>query len=404
MGDRVVTHVNTFVRPGGGPGGYLYNLRIGLSARPDERIKIVATSHESEVRYHYSSYTPLKVALGKVLPASLVPMVARRKQVRRWTEPLDIGAETRELLARSHVVVFHTVRQGYRYLRETERSNGQRIYIMNHGPTDFSTELMEERASRWGNWENWHRVRAKWAPLELEAYQLADGLIAPCSAALEAYFEFDTGMQKAFRQLPVYELRTGAPQLTAELSKQKLSADLEISADAIVIGFFGRYHAHKGFDLFIDTAKWAAAKGDRRFVFLSAGEGLIRPPRDLPNFIDLGWQDRRVAEYINYADLVLSPNRYNYFDLLILEAMSLGKPVVTSTRGGNGCFDESAAGIVRIQDLSPGAIYDHLWRLSDRENLRKMGMANKATYERVYDLKSFATRHSKFADYVLSDA
>jgi glycosyltransferase involved in cell wall biosynthesis len=275
---------------------------------------------------------------------------------------------------------------------------------MNHGPTDFSTELMEERASRWGNRENWHRVRAKWAPLELEAYQRADGLIAPCSAALEAYFEFDLHMQHTFRQLPVYELPTGAPQLTAELSKQELSADLEISADSVVVGFFGRYHAHKGFDLFIETAKRAAAKGDRRFVFLSAGEGLIRPPKGLPNFVDLGWQDRSVSEYINYADLVLSPNRYNYFDLLILEAMSLGKPVVTSARGGHRCFDESAAGIVRLQDLSPESIYEHLWRLGDRENLRKMGMANRATYERVYGLESFAKRHSAFADYVLSDA
>lgn len=404
MTDQLVAHVFKFVRPGGGPGGYLFNLRTGLSLSPDERIKIVATSHESEVRSHYGSYTPVKMALGKVLSGSLVPRVSQRKQVRRWTKPLNVDAETSRVLKRSQVLVFHTVRQAYQYLTQGSlgRQSGQQIYIMNHGPTDFSTELAEGRAMRWGSREDWYRVRAKWAVLELKTYRLVDGLIAPCRAALEAYFEFDRGMQQEFRQVPVYELRTGAPQLNATLPKEKLAAELGIPADAFVIGFFGRYHTHKGYDLFIEVAKVAVAKGDRRFVFLSAGEGLVQPPKGLGNFMDLGWQSKNLPEYINYVDLVLAPNRYNYFDLMILEAMSLGKAVLTSARGGNTCFDDSAAGVIRIDDLSPEGIYDHLSRLANRSRLRELGRANKAAYERVYNLETFAKRHSAFADYVLA--
>ncbi len=398
-----VTHINQNMRPGGGPAGYLYNLKTGLKDNPDARIKFVATQYESDDRHAYALAASYKKKIARFMPPFVVPLMSLKRQARLWSQPLDISDESLKVVTESDVLVFHNGWQCQQYVNRVGRNHGQKIYVMHHGPTDLSTELAEERIMRWGYAGQWNRARAHWATFELKAFQLADGILAPCKGALEAHFEFDRLMKHVYDNIPVYELATGAPAMQVTRSKEEVLSALGIAAEKRVIGFFGRYHTHKGFDLFCETARLAEARGDRRFVFICAGSGQVDTPVGLSNFMDIGWQKEELPNYMNAADLILIPNRYTYFDLLMLEAMSLGKPLLTSTRGGNKCLRAHTMGVAQLEELSPDSIYQALRKYDDAQTLSEMSLANRNAYERFYDIKAFVKRHIGFADHVLSD-
>jgi len=98
-----------------------------------------------------------------------------------------------------------------------------------------------------------------------------------------------------------------------------------------VVLFAGRYVAHKGYDLFLEAAAAARARGVSA-VFATLGTGPDRRTTD--HVIDLGWSEDPASELRDAAAVVI-PNRIAYYDLLPLEAAALGKPLVLTMVGGD---------------------------------------------------------------------
>ena len=55
-------------------------------------------------------------------------------------------------------------------------------------------------------------------------------------------------------------------------------------------------------------------------------------------WIEVGWTDDPYS-IINASDVFLLPNKETYFDLILLEVLSLGKIVIASKTGGNKYFE-----------------------------------------------------------------
>jgi glycosyltransferase involved in cell wall biosynthesis len=392
--ERVV-HVFYAIRPGGGPSGYLYNLRSGVGA--DHPLVRVVCPTESEDRYFDGSRaTGLKVKIGQLMPRTVAARLFLQRQIWDWNQPLDFEAAVLDAITSARVVVFHNPVLARRYLVNGGRRSGQKVYVMPHGPTDFAAETVQSRIFQYGETAFWQQARIRLAKLELETYQLADGILAPCRQALDGYFDFDPQMQAVLRQVSVYELPSGVAAMQAKRSRSEVLNALGISPDKQIVGYFGRYHPHKGFDYFCEVVKEAARRGDERFMFISAGAGAILPPTDLPNYKDLGWQKEGLPDLIAAANLVLSPNRYTYFDLMILEAMSLGRPILTSANGGNLYLQEHCVGVTCFTDPSPSALYESLVALSPA-TLQEMSRASQSVFDRSYNLQAFCERHINFA-------
>ena len=66
-------------------------------------------------------------------------------------------------------------------------------------------------------------------------------------------------------------------------------------------------------------------------------EGAIRSPKS-ENWIEIGWTDDPFS-YVCASDLFILPNRETYFDLALLETLSIGKTMLLSRTGGNKVFD-----------------------------------------------------------------
>ena len=68
-------------------------------------------------------------------------------------------------------------------------------------------------------------------------------------------------------------------------------------------------------------------------------------------WIEVGWTDEPHS-LTNASDCLVVPNRQTYFDLVILEGLSLGIPIVTSMTGGNKYFKKEKCG---------GVFYTKIW-------------------------------------------
>ncbi|MBW1857154.1 MAG: glycosyltransferase family 4 protein [Deltaproteobacteria bacterium] len=120
----------------------------------------------------------------------------------------------------------------------------------------------------------------------------------------------------------------------------EMKMNLGIADNAFVVGTVGRLTSIKGHRYLIEAAKEiVATKHDINFVFLGDGElleGLEKMASELSirkNVRFLGWRPD-VAEVISIFDIFVLPSLNEGMGKVLVEAMTLGKPIVASNIGG----------------------------------------------------------------------
>lgn len=115
---------------------------------------------------------------------------------------------------------------------------------------------------------------------------------------------------------------------------QKYS-ELNIPADAFVITYFGRHISVKGYDILKQVGHKLLNKYPHLY-FLCAGKGEIQPLNH-PRWMELGFI-HNANELMSQSSLYILPNRETYFDLVTLEILRAGIPIILSETGGNKFF------------------------------------------------------------------
>ncbi len=164
----------------------------------------------------------------------------------------------------------------------------------------------------------------------------------------------------------------------------KIKESLKIDSQEKVIGYVGRLEQIKGPQFFVEAAKLCLDKNLlRRFILV--GEGSLR--KELEENVSLwglnekivfvGWRDD-IADVMSIMDILVLPSLNEAVGIVLLEAQSLGVPVVASEVGGiPEMIRDKETGIL-VGPGEPAALalaIDDL--LSDPERLRSMSAAGK---------------------------
>ncbi|MDT3499240.1 glycosyltransferase family 4 protein, partial [Bacillus toyonensis] len=177
--------------------------------------------------------------------------------------------------------------------------------------------------------------------VEEEAFRNCEYFIFPSEESMEIYSTFIKDFYDIMKDKKIYYNPTGCEKLSYKLSRDEFRDKYNIPKDAFLISYIGRHTKIKGFDILKDVAK-EINKIDGNIFFVSGGTGDIKSESE--NFIEVGWTDDP-GSIVNASDLFILPNKSTYFDLVLLEVLSIGTPVLASNTGGNKSVGKLTDGV-----------------------------------------------------------
>nr|WP_238336718.1 glycosyltransferase [Vibrio sp. S12_S33] len=216
--------------------------------------------------------------------------------------------------------------------------------------------------------------------IESRCLRKIDCLVVPNINAIDNYYSDQPKLRALLESKDYKEIPTGieAIDTTNFPSRNTVLSSINVNPDNIVVGYFGRFILDKGFDNFKTIVEGTSIKD---ITFISAGEGDLPSPKN-QNYINLGWRSDAL-ELINAVDYVLVPNNVAYFDLIILEAISMGKRVITTYVGGSKKLKKGAVNYLYLDKNLPlqfdNILNDNNWPKDEEiKNIHKKYYSSKS--------------------------
>ncbi|HFQ5257520.1 TPA: glycosyltransferase [Vibrio vulnificus] len=306
--DSKIYHFYSHTRPGGGPPGYLHN----INNLDSEKISVIV-EHKSTTRTAISNSDSSWLS-------ELMLLIRDISYIFRTDNPESLTS------IEGGKIIFHSVTHASRYINAFGKKRRNEIYYMSHSPVPTSIEwsrVMRSPLLRF--------LRRKVIEyLEIKVLSSITGVICPNFNALDGYYSQNTPMRRVLDNAKIIEIPTGCKKITPIKSSSQVRAELGIGEDEFVVSYLGRYNHDKGYENFKNIVENTKHKNIK---FISAGLGELDVCNN-DNYMDLGWRTD-APDIINASDIVIVPNNVAYFDLIILECMSIGKRVITTYVGGS---------------------------------------------------------------------
>jgi glycosyltransferase involved in cell wall biosynthesis len=380
----------------GGSSGYIANLRQGLidtAAEANGAPPIIVEHPERE----------------SWMKSTMEITAKTLEQHTSWFSKIDeIELSPRQLekllAGNTKSVHVHTVTDALMSIQSL-RAHGMQsipIFFTNHSPEAFSKEFSDLWRERGFDAAKVDELQSAVRAVELRAFELSDAWIFPSIESMEGYHETLPGFTELSKKKDTRFILTGAVGLKSNLDRYQARAEFGLLGKR-VLAFIGRHNTVKGYN-FLQSACMRLLTQDPDLIVLVAGKPEPFSPPIHPRWIELGWHPNP-EHVLTAADLLVLPNERTFFDLVLLEALSLGTPIVASASGGNrtakfinydgmllyrrGSFEEFSTQISAVLNKN-----------SYRQYLRR---ASKQTFERYFTHIDFARRYRQLVFALRSD-
>ena len=217
------------------------------------------------------------------------------------------------------------------YLRRNFLTN-VKVILTCHTPASYANEQYNLYIGDGMDPEKAKILRDKWSAVERKGYEEADIMIFPSKEAEEPLRNTFEGFDKILEKKDVRYVATGTKGLHSSLTKEEAKQKYGVTGKT-VIGFIGRHNSVKGYDLLKETASKILKERDDVVFLIGGAQGTEFQPLDDSRWIEAGWVNP--ADLLQALDLFVLPNRQTYYDLILLEVMSMGIPTVATATGGN---------------------------------------------------------------------
>ena len=360
-----------FLAKKGGPSGYLYNLKNC------EELNIISRGELQEGQ--------LKTKKDKKFVAFRNLLKKYKSFFRRNKKREKFFIQNKNILEHSKINHFHTTTTFHHASKVLSLNNIN--LLMTHSPQPTYLELSDALiSSNMTEKEKKKRIQ-KQKDIDIYSLKNADYVIFPCPEALSPYENFFNEINFDYNKLR-YVL-TGVEPLNFNLDKDGFFEQNSIHKSKRVISYIGRKNKIKGFDIFLEIAK--KFENDDRVIFACAGTGMETPK--LKNLVDFGWTDDP-GSIINASDFVLVPNRDTYFDINMIQILSIGTPILTTPTGGNRWFLNHDD--VNVFFFDNCRVLEDL--LKDKLNENRSKDINKKFYNKHFTIKEFCKNYVSLFD------
>lgn len=258
----------------------------------------------------------------------------------------------------------------------------------------------------------WQRT-ARFGSRIKQACLSADALIGPSPRIVEEMLAADYSAAKTHyipNGVAVPPPHDASDQLTARLAISDANPSLEMVPDAPLVVYTGRLHERKGLqDLVHAWGKIAPRRPNGRLWMIGDG-----PQRDdlYDTIVDLSLHHQvflpgafdDVTELLSAADIFVLPSYEEGMSLSLLEAMSVGVPVIATDIPGNRLLITHEEHGLLVPTHDPAAIHQAIERLlTDKVLAARLAMQARQRVEREFSLAKMAERHLQVIDDALTE-
>lgn len=317
----------------GGPDGYLWQLRRGLEKLGEKRVDFIEDGPPAPAGAPVVAKKP-----------SRFPEFSRRRHLvetelfaltgvpPRWN-PLRYRNRPETEITRaaldSHAWVHaHFTQDADKLLQRADR---KKLILSSHSPEAPALEMRALLSAKGLSSRYEKLLLETLLARDLDAFRRADAWIFPSPGAMEPYRETLPGFTELIGTKPVAFVPTGvsppARPVPEAIAKRRIAP-----AGEIQVCFVGRHEPVKGYDIFKE-AGMALLAADPKVHIVCAGVGSLAAPEH-PRWHELG-RINDVQALLCASDLFVLPNRRTYYDLILIEALAAGVPVVATATGGN---------------------------------------------------------------------
>jgi glycosyltransferase involved in cell wall biosynthesis len=378
------------LKPTGGPVGYLFNVHKALAKHNINNINFIQP-------LHYNNINIIKKLIKMIIPKKIKKLIINYKLVNSiYYNNTDINYNFNEYDA----VHFHTTNALFMNRFNLKNYNGK-VILMSHSPKPAHMEIIEDQLSRFEKLYYGKKLKSI-KKIDKFAFSRADYIIFPCHEAKEPYeknwtyfLEIENNNIEKFKYLP-----TGCNKCYAKLTEKEIRETYKIPYDAFVICYIGRHNETKGFDVLKKLGEAIINKNENIYFLIAGNEGPIKKLNH-ERWIEVGWTNDPHS-LINACNLFLLPNKETYFDLILLEVLSLGKLLLISDTGGNKYykkFDEK--GIYYFNNINEALklIYDI--KNLEPEYVRNLELSNLKLFDEYFTMDVFLENYISLLDNII---
>lgn len=360
------------LKPVGGPLGVGYNIKMVLE---QENIQEIEFLHIKRKKNRHGKIITLFKWIFSYITMFIFP-----------------NKENLSLFQKYDIVHFHSVKDFYTNRNALKKYKGKTV-LTSHSPEPMALEMYKDITSRF------IFLKSKWLLNQLRkmdyySFNNADYVLFPVEDAEEPYLNnwLDFGKIKSKRQSHFFYCPTGIVPVKEKRSKQAIMDEFGIGPHSFVICYVGRHNEIKGFDSLKRIGK-KLLEEESAYSFIICGKEYPINGLQHDRWTEIGWTNDAYS-YIAASDLFILPNKETYFDLIMLEALSLGKIVVASRTGGNKYFEKNSYPGVLLYDSEEECIsIVHIIKKMSKEDRLKLGEANKRLFLKDLTAKVFVENY-----------
>ena len=366
----------------GGPSTYLYNLRIGFHMLGYHDISFFTQDNLNAVEKNVQRiFRDALLKLGIFFPESISTMYTNLRTRHKYTLIRRYNGEF-------DFVHFHKTAD---FIQSKEVSARIKI-LTTHSPVPPHLEIEDYIANKYGNIRLAKFFREAERKIDEEAFIGADVLMFPSMESLEGYFETWPEFQNIIKNKKILFVPSGSLPLKAKEKPNLVRKRYNIPDSAFVVSYVGRHHPIKGYDILQEAAKYLWNRGIGIYFLIAGNQWPMKGLSD-ERWIEVGWTEDP-GSYINSSDIFVLPNRITHFDLVLMEVLSLGKPIIASNAGGNKFVAKQSEGVILFQSGDYISLAEKILEAYEsRIHLEELGDKNLQLYLSFYTPDKFALRY-----------
>jgi glycosyltransferase involved in cell wall biosynthesis len=385
------------LKPVGGPSGYLYNLKKEIDDKKIDYVEFLEDDKENglkakvynNLRKIYINKCPKKLKL--MLPFYENKTFKKIFGKKEKKSSIDLN--------KYDIVHFHSALSMY-MVKDSLKDYKGNVLFTTHCPKVSYKEILDNMISK----NKYEKNKEKYDKLDIideYAFNRADYIHFPVKEAEECYYntwpKYDEIHQK--NKEKYYYIPTGIKNIEVREKREDIRKKYNIPEEAFVISYVGRHNNIKGYDN-LKIIGEQILKSNKEVYFLIAGkeEPLVGIKND--HWIEIGWTNDPHS-IINSSDLFILPNKETYFDLILLEVLSIGTPILMTETGGNKFFKKYNSESLMFYNNNYEAINTiNDFIKTDIEERKKLCKVNKALFLENFTIDKFLDNYIEMLKYI----